>query len=73
MIESGAKKVFNPKLVKIVVGHAGAGGGKTIGEARRKIRRWAEAVGVPRENILDLGQQGVEHIVAGRAVLGLAG
>ena len=64
VMEAGAKKVFNPKLVKIVVGHVGAGGGKTIGEARRKIRRWAESVGVPRENILDLGQQGVEHIVA---------
>jgi 3-isopropylmalate/(R)-2-methylmalate dehydratase large subunit len=65
VMESGAKKVFNPNLIKIVVGHAGAGGGKAIGESRRKIRRWAESVGIPRENILDLGQQGVEHIVAG--------
>jgi 3-isopropylmalate/(R)-2-methylmalate dehydratase large subunit len=73
VMECGVQKVFNPKLIKIVVGHAGAGGGKAIGESRRKIRRWAEGVGVPRENILDLGQQGVEHVVSGEQCWALPG
>jgi 3-isopropylmalate/(R)-2-methylmalate dehydratase large subunit len=73
VMECGVKKVFNPNLIKIVLGHAGAGGDKAIGESRRKIRLWAEAVGVPRENILDLGQQGVEHIIAGEQCWALPG
>ncbi|MBI5440679.1 MAG: hypothetical protein HY900_05630 [Deltaproteobacteria bacterium] len=73
MMETGARKVFDPRLVRIVVGHCGAGGPSTIGESRRKFRRWAEAVGVPRENILDLGEQGVEHVVAGERCWPLPG
>lgn len=73
MLQIGAQKVFDPKLIKIVVGHVGAGGHSSIGESRRKFRRWAEAMGIPRENFLDLGQQGVEHIVAGEQCWALPG
>jgi 3-isopropylmalate/(R)-2-methylmalate dehydratase large subunit len=73
MIQTGAQKVFNPKMIRIVVGHAGAGGHRTIGDVRRKVRQWAENMSVPRENIFDLGQQGVEHVIAGEECWPLPG
>jgi 3-isopropylmalate/(R)-2-methylmalate dehydratase large subunit len=73
MVETGARKVFDPSKIKIVVGHVGAGGHSATGDLRRKFRQWAEDVGIPRENILDLGQQGVEHIVAGEECWALPG
>jgi 3-isopropylmalate/(R)-2-methylmalate dehydratase large subunit len=73
MLQTGARKVFDPAMIKIVVGHVGAGGHKVIGNLRREFRNWAEEMGVPRENILDLGQQGVEHIVAGEQCWALPG
>jgi len=73
MIQTGATKVFDPRMIKIVVGHVGAGGHSVIGNLRRKFRDWAEEVGIPRENILDLGQQGVEHVVAGEECWALPG
>ena len=62
----GATRVFNPDLIKIVVGHAGAGGstGTKVGDTRRVMRQWAKEMGIPGENILDLGRQGIEHLVA---------
>ena len=66
--------VFDPTKIGIVVGHAGAGGIPAImGNSRRKTRQWAEAVGIPRENIFDLGAQGVEHVVAGEKAWALPG
>jgi 3-isopropylmalate/(R)-2-methylmalate dehydratase large subunit len=74
MVQIGVKKAFDPTLIKIVVGgHAGASGGDDIGKSRRKVRHWAERMGVPRENILDLGHQGVEHVVAGEQCWPLPG
>jgi 3-isopropylmalate/(R)-2-methylmalate dehydratase large subunit len=55
------------------VGHMGAGGSSVLGEIRRQFRVWAETVGVPRENIFDLGHQGVEHVVAGEECWALPG
>jgi 3-isopropylmalate/(R)-2-methylmalate dehydratase large subunit len=66
--------VFDPQRIGIVVGHAGAGGmPRTAGNHRRKMRQWAETVGVPRENIFDLGSQGVEHVIAGEQAWALPG
>ncbi|MBI2205057.1 MAG: hypothetical protein HYU41_14510, partial [Candidatus Rokubacteria bacterium] len=65
VIALGIDKVFDPNQIKIVAGHVGAGGPLTVGESRRRVRRWADQVGVPRENFVDLGEQGVEHVVAG--------
>src|SRR3989338_6901843 len=73
MTRCGARKVFDPQMIKIVMGHAGAGGPVTIGESRARTRRWAEEMGIPRESIFDLGQQGVEHIVAGEQCWALPG
>lgn len=61
----GATKLFDPTIVRIVTGHAGAGGPNIkIGETRRRMRVWAREMGIPDENVLDLGRQGVEHIVS---------
>ena len=58
--------VFDPTKIGIITGHGGAGGNiSVIGNNRDKVKRWAKAVGIPRENIFDLGSQGVEHVVAG--------
>ena len=58
--------VFDPAKVAIVTGHGGAGGNlSVVGNNRAKVKRWAQAVGIPRENVFDLGHQGVEHIVSG--------
>ena len=73
MLQTGAKKVFDPTMIKIVVGHMGAGGQAVLGNLRKEFRQWSEDVGVPRENIFDLGQQGVEHIVAGEQCWALPG
>ena len=68
-----SQKVFDPKMIKIVVGHIGAGGNAVLGTLRREFREWAEKMGIPRENIFDLGHQGVEHIVAGEECWALPG
>jgi 3-isopropylmalate/(R)-2-methylmalate dehydratase large subunit len=73
MMQTGAKKVFDPKMVKIVVGHIGAGGNPVLGTLRKQFREWAEKMGIPPENYFDLGQQGVEHIVAGEECWALPG
>jgi 3-isopropylmalate/(R)-2-methylmalate dehydratase large subunit len=73
MLQTGAQRVFDPRLVKIVVGHVGAGGHTVLGEIRRRYRHWAETMRVPAENFLDLGHQGVEHIVAGEQCWALPG
>jgi 3-isopropylmalate/(R)-2-methylmalate dehydratase large subunit len=73
MLQTGARKVFDPKMIKIVVGHVGAGGHSATGTLRQRFRQWAIEVGIPRENIIDLGQQGVEHIVAGEQCWAMPG
>lgn len=73
MLQTGARKVFDPKMIKIVVGHIGAGGNSVLGTLRNEFRHWAKEVGVPPENFLDLGHQGVEHIVAGEECWALPG
>lgn len=73
MLQTGAKKVFDPNMIKIVVGHIGAGGHSVLGTLRREFRLWAKDMGIPRDNILDLGHQGVEHIVAGEECWALPG
>ncbi len=73
MLQTGAKEVFDPKMVKIVVGHMGAGGSSSLGEIRRQFRSWAKEMNIPRENIFDLGHQGVEHVVAGEQCWALPG
>lgn len=73
MMQTGAKKVYDPKMVKIVVGHIGAGGNPVLGTLRKQFRDWAEQMGIPKENFYDLGHQGVEHIVAGEECWAIPG
>ena len=59
------KTIAKPELIKIVDGHSGVGGGnKKIGEVRVAIREWAKDMGIPEENITNLGRSGVEHIIS---------
>jgi 3-isopropylmalate/(R)-2-methylmalate dehydratase large subunit len=68
------KKVAIPKLIKIVDGHSGVGGmNKKIGDVRVAIRQWAKEVGIPDENIMNLGRAGVEHIISGEKCWPLPG
>ena len=73
MLQTGAKKVFDPKMIKAVMGHIGGGDPTFIGDQARKFSEWAEKMGIPRENIFDLGRQGVEHVVAGEECWALPG
>jgi 3-isopropylmalate/(R)-2-methylmalate dehydratase large subunit len=59
------KSVANPNLVILVDGHSGVGGGKKIGDIRVSMRKWAKDMGIPDENIINLGRAGVEHIISG--------
>ena len=58
-----------------MVGHAGAGGlPRIIGNSRKKLKKWAEDVGVPRDNIFRSGgARQVEHIVAAENAWALPG
>jgi 3-isopropylmalate/(R)-2-methylmalate dehydratase large subunit len=66
--------LHDPKILKMVVGgHEGAGGGPEIGEARRKARATLKELGVPDENVLSMGQGGIEHVVAAEKCWALPG
>lgn len=69
----GATRLFNPKLVRMVDGHTGSTASHDAGENRSKGRAWAKKMGVPIENIYDLGRQGIEHVVAGDHAWALPG
>jgi 3-isopropylmalate/(R)-2-methylmalate dehydratase large subunit len=56
--------VFDPRMVMIVDGHLGATASHDAGEVRVTARRWAAAVGIPRENLFELGRSGVETMVS---------
>jgi homoaconitase/3-isopropylmalate dehydratase large subunit len=57
--------IARPELIKIVDGHSGVGGGsKKVGDVRVAIREWAKEMGIPEENITNLGRSGVEHIIS---------
>lgn len=60
--EMGAK-LFDPSKVRICVGKGLDGA--NINEERRRYRRWADEMGVSRENFVELGHHGVPHIVSG--------
>jgi 3-isopropylmalate/(R)-2-methylmalate dehydratase large subunit len=60
----GTRKVFNPEMMRIVDGHFGSTASHHAGELRSNSRTWAKEIGIPQENIFDLGRGGVEHIIA---------
>lgn len=61
-------KLFDPTLYKIIGGgHVGAGGvmGVITGDMLRRNKVEAKELGIPDENILSMGQGGIEHVVSG--------
>ncbi|MFC2052460.1 aconitase family protein [Chloroflexota bacterium] len=66
-------KVFNPGLLRIVDGHRGVTASHGVTEGRPAIREWARQMGVPQENIYELGRQGIEHVFSGERCWALPG
>lgn len=57
-------RLFDPRMVMIVDGHLGATASHDAGQVRVTARRWAESVGIPAENLFELGRSGVETMVS---------
>ncbi|MBI2886196.1 MAG: 3-isopropylmalate dehydratase large subunit [Chloroflexi bacterium] len=70
---AGATRLFNPQLIHMVDGHTGSTASHNAGESRTTGRAWAKKMGVPIENIYELGRQGIEHVVAGDHAWALPG
>ena len=69
----GAKSLFNPLLFRMVDGHTGSSASHDAGESRAIGRKWAKEMGIPEENLYDLGRQGIEHVVSGDHAWALPG
>ncbi len=65
--------VFNPKLIRIVDGHLGATASHNAAGVRRATREWAKAVGIPQENIFNLGRGGIENMFSAEKIWALPG
>ncbi len=61
----GVTKVFDPTKIKVVDGHNGATASHSAAKNRKAVIEWAESVGVPRDNIWEIGRSGIEHLIAG--------
>lgn len=66
-------KIYDPTKVMLVDGHLGATASHGAAEKRKALREWAATVGVPEENIWDLGRSGIENMVAVEQVWALPG
>ncbi len=67
---------FDPtKVMQVGANHFGAGGaaGVIVGETRRTQIVRLKEMGVPNENILTMGQGGIEHVVSGEKCWPLPG
>lgn len=73
MAEVGATRIFDPTKVRMVDGHTGSSASHDAGESRTKGRAWAKKMGVPVENLYELGRQGIEHVMAGEKAWALPG
>jgi 3-isopropylmalate/(R)-2-methylmalate dehydratase large subunit len=62
---AGATKLFNPKLLNIVDGHAGVACSQEFADSGKTTREWVRKMGIPPENIYQLGRQGIEHVLSG--------
>lgn len=65
--------VFNPQLIRIVDGHLGATASHNAARARMAARKWAQAVGIPPENIHTLGRGGIENMFSAERAWALPG
>lgn len=57
-------KPFDPKRIVLVADHCGDSRTRQMAEGIAATVRWAKEVGVPMENIHDLGRQGNRHQIA---------
>lgn len=57
-------KIYDPTKVKLVDGHLGATASHGAAEKRKALREWAMKLGIPEENIWDIGRSGIENMVA---------
>ena len=65
--------VFNPRLIRIVDGHLGATASHNAARSRFGARKWAQAVGIPQENIYTLGRAGIENMFSAERAWALPG
>lgn len=73
MAEVGATRIFDPTKVRMVDGHTGSTASHDAGESRAKGRAWAKQMGVPAQNLYELGRQGIEHVLAGEKAWAVPG
>lgn len=73
LITEWGAKVYDPSKIMLVDGHLGATASHGAAEKRKAIREWAATVGVPEENIYDIGRSGIENMVAVEKIWALPG
>lgn len=66
-------KIFDRTKVVIVDGHGGASSGSNIAEIRWAAQQWAHEMGLPPENILNLGRGGIENMISAERPYALPG
>jgi len=64
LITEWGASIYDPTKVMIVDGHLGATASHGAAEKRRGIREWAFSLGIPEENIHDIGRSGIENMIA---------
>ena len=66
-------KIFDPAKVIIIDGHGGSSSGGNIAEVRWLAQKWARDMGVPPENLFNLGRGGIENMMSAEHVWPLPG
>ena len=71
--EVGLNKVYDAQKVMIVMGHPGTTSWEGVSEKHLAIKKWAKEVGIPQQNVYDLGRAGIEHVFIGEKGWALPG
>jgi 3-isopropylmalate/(R)-2-methylmalate dehydratase large subunit len=73
LVEQLGVKLFDPSRVVIIDGHGGASSGSNIADVRWAAQKWAKAMELPPENILNLGRGGIENMISAERPYALPG
>ena len=73
MIPRLGVRVFDSSKVIIVDGHGGASSGSNIADVRWAAQKWAREVGIPLENVINLGRGGIENMMSAERAWALPG
>jgi len=73
MIPRLGVRIFDPSKVIIVDGHGGASSGSNIADVRWAAQKWARDVGIPLENVINLGRGGIENMMSAERAWALPG